>query len=319
MKNRKYIIMPMLLALLSVATSCEQEELPPAVPDSDVVEVTATIGGAPDTRVSQPEDNKYVFDANDQIHILGWTGNWDEYNRPWNDPTDTWWNDAVSTYNGYKWKTEPYMRWQNGDGLQHNFLAWWPENFVTSDQDLTDIDITLTGDYEKDDILVARWSGPRQDDNTLELRFEHLLSRFDLHLKFDNKYPDAEIVSVLSRLPLNGTCDLLYNKFQAELIQNDLTYEMNYHPYPASEYDWSGTCITVPHVFNGELLTIKFTGNGEEKTINYEHTGQLTFRSGQRTTLYLIVSKEKVELRDVFVTDWETAPDIDGGEAEEEI
>lgn len=36
-----------------------------------------------------------------------------------------------------------------------------------------------------------------------------------------------------------------------------------------------------------------------------------------RTTLILEVGKDIVELVDVAVTDWETAPDIDGGEAEE--
>lgn len=318
MKNRKYIIMPMLLALLSVATSCEQEELPPAVPDSDAVEVTATIGDAQDTRVSQPEDNKYVFDADDQIHIVGWMGNWDEYNKPWSDPTDTWWNDAVSTYNGYKWKTEPYMRWQNGDGLQHNFLAWWPEGFVKSGQDLTEIEITLTGDYKKDDILLARWTGERPADNTLPLRFNHLLSRFDVHLFFRNEYTTYSDISIETKLKNTVKCNLMTGEVDAKSATGDYV-RIQARQHPDDNYHWSGTCITVPHEFNGELLTIKFTGNGEEKTINYEHTGQLTFRSGQRTTLYLIVGKEKVELRDVFVTDWETAPDIDGGEAEEEI
>ena len=56
----------MTLALLSVTTSCEQEELSPALPEGDFVEVRTNIGSH-ETRVAQPEDNKYVFEDGDKI------------------------------------------------------------------------------------------------------------------------------------------------------------------------------------------------------------------------------------------------------------
>lgn len=315
MKNKKHIVMPMLLALLSVATSCEQEELPPAVPDSDVVEVTATIGDAPDTRVSQPEDNVYTFEPNDKIHIVGWTGNWDEYNEPWSDPTDTWWNDAVSTYNGYKWKTEPYMRWQNGDGLDHHFIAWWPENIIKSNENLTAVDITVTGDYNKDDILVARWRGKHPEDNVLNLEFKHLLSRFDVHLFFRDEYPNPENISIQTHLKKTAVCDFLSGTVTATEGEGIL---MQKRPYPDANWDWSGTCITVPQVFMGDLLTIKFTTSDGEKSIDYAQpvTAILKFRSNERITLKLAVGKDKVELIDVTVTPWDSK-NINAGEAEE--
>ena len=303
MKYKKYIIMPMLLALLSVATSCEQEELPPVVTEGDVVEVTATIGDAPDTRVSQPEDNIYKFEANDRIHIVGWTGDWEDYNKPWEDAADTWWNDAVSTYNGYKWKTEPYMCWQNGDGLQHHFLAWWPENFVKSDQNLTDIDITLTGDYNKDDILVAKWNGTRPDDNTLKLEFEHLLSRFDVHLIFRSEYTEVSNISIETNLRNQAVCDFLAGTVSSPSGEGIM---MQKSPTPDESYDWSGTCITVPHEFYGDLLTLNFTTPDGDKTITYEHPNDLIFKSGERTTLYLYVGKDVVVLGGVKVTPWNT-------------
>ncbi|MEE1317227.1 MAG: fimbrillin family protein, partial [Prevotella sp.] len=71
MKYNKHILLPMTLAMLSVTTSCEQEELSPALPEGDFVEVRTNIGSH-ETRVAQPEDNKYVFEDGDKIHIVSW-------------------------------------------------------------------------------------------------------------------------------------------------------------------------------------------------------------------------------------------------------
>ena len=178
--------------------------------------------------VTQDADNKYVFDFGDKVHIVGWYGDWDDYPTPWKEnSTDEWWNDAVSIFNGRRWKTEPYMRWQNGgDDLQHNFLAWYPEDFVTSNSDLTNVSINLTGDPEEDDILIAKWRDTRPEVDTLHLEFDHLLARFDLNIVFGSEYPDAKVVSVKSWLPRTGTCNLLNDEFRATYIQANLTYEM---------------------------------------------------------------------------------------------
>lgn len=288
---------------LSVFVACENDDFVPQDDIGDVVEVTATIGSEAESRVSQPEDNIYKFDANDQIHIVGWTGAWNDYNKPWEDAADTWWNDAVSTYNGYKWKTEPYMRWQNGDGLLHHFLAWWPENFIKSNKDLTAVDVTITGDYKKDDILLAHWTDKRPDDNTLPLKFNHLLSRFDVHLLFRNEYTTRTDISIETNLRNKAVCDFLTGNVTSTSGKG---IKMQARQHPDNNYHWSGTCITVPHEFNGELLTIKFTTPDGDKTITYEHTGQLTFESGQRTTLTLIVGKDVVVLGEVTVAPWYT-------------
>lgn len=305
MKYKKYIIMPMMLALLSVATSCEQEELPPAMPEGDVVEVTAAIGDKEQTRVSQTADNVYTFDHNDKIHIVGWHGDLDQYNKPWEIPSNTWWNDAVSTYNSTsgKWNTEPYMRWQNGVDLYHHFIAWWPENIIKSNENLTAVDITVTGDYNKDDILVASWSGKRPEDNVLNLEFKHLLSRFDVHLDFCGEYPNPENISIETNLKKTAVCDFLSGTVN-EATEGGEGIAMQERPYPNANWDWSGTCITVPQVFFGDLLTIKFNASDEEKTFIYRTKFVLDFKSGYRTTLQLIVGKDLVELDKVTETPW---------------
>ena len=280
------------------------------------VEVTATMSGMTSAGggVSQPADNVYTFNPGAQIQIVGWTGNWDEYNRPWNDPTDTWWNSTVSTYNGTKWMTEPYMRWQNGEGLQHNFLSYWPANLADPNSDLRNVPIEIKGDSAKDDILFARWNGIRPDDNTLHLQFNHLMARFDVHLLFNDEYANVTDISIENKLRSKASVDLLMGEVTAMAGRGS---RMEKSQHPDDNYHWSGTCIAVPQVFTGELLTLEFTADGKEYSLTYEHTTPLAFKSDERTTLYLAVGKDKVELMDVTVSDWADGGNITGGEAEE--
>lgn len=286
------------------------------------VEVTAAISSTSSTGgVSQPQDNQYAFTNGAKIQIVGWYGDWEDYPKPWEDSTDTWWNDAVSTYNATtgKWKTEPYMRWQNGENLQHNFVAYWPVNLADSTDNLTNIQITLTGDSEQDDILHAKWSGKRPANNTLSLNFEHLMARFDVHLDFGTQYSEVDIenISISTNLKNQAVCDLINGTAEVKNASGS-GISMEKNPYTANGYDWSGTCITVPQGFDGPLLTINFTADGEQKTITYEHDSVLIFTSGQRTTLCLTVGKDKVEVAEVNVSDWADGGTINAGEAEEQ-
>lgn len=281
------------------------------------VEVTANMSGMTSKGgVSQTADNEYAFADGAQIQIVGWYGDWDKYNKPWEMESDTWWNSAVSTFNATngKWNTEPYMRWQNGKGLEHHFVSYWPANLADPNSDLTNVPVTLTGSAE-DDILLAHWSNERPEDNVLNLKFDHLLSRFDVHLYFRDEYEGATDISVETALSNKATVDLLSGTVSPEYGQGITMQEA---PYPDGNWDWSGTCITVPHDFNGSLLTIKFTANGEEKSISYTHPSTLSFESGERVTLNLMVGKDKVELMDVTVGDW-NQKNINAGEAEEDI
>lgn len=319
MKFKKYIIMPMMLAMLSVATSCEQEDMPPSVTGSDVVEVTATIS-SPATRVSEIADNRYVFDKDDKIHIVGWYGqDWADYPSPWNNADDTWWNDATSTYNGSRWKTEPYMRWQNGD-FTHYFFAWWPHDFVASTTDLTAVKYDAEG-RSAIDFLVASWKGARPDGNTVELNFNHVFARFDLNLAFRNQYTDITNVSATIKASTEARINLMVNPTDIVWVNEQELNEvvLLQKSAPDGENDWSGYGIFIPQKLTGCTITLTFTADGEEKTITYTHPGSLQFKFGYRTTLSLIVGKEKIEIEGVIVTDWDTAPDIDGGKAEEVI
>jgi hypothetical protein len=231
------MIMSMMLVLLSVATSCKQEDMPPSVTDSDVVDITATIGGQ-QTRVSQTSDNAYVFDTGDAIHIIGWYGD----SEPW-ETGESWWNDAVSTFNGRKWKTEPYMRWQNGTDLQHHFLAWWPEEFADSMDDLSAISFDVDG-KSAEDILLARWSGTRTEDNKVNLQFGHIMSSFDVHLIFKEQYSGVTDISVMAEVCNNAQINILSQFAEFSLGETLDNVTLAKKAEPAAGMHWSGMLLS---------------------------------------------------------------------------
>ena len=332
MKYNKHILLPMTLAMLSVTTSCEQEELAPALPEGDFVEVRARIGSH-ETRVAQPEDNKYVFEDGDKIHIISWYDadsyniydQLDKFENPEKPGTYLWWDDAVSTYSKStdRWHTTPYLRWQNIDldghpNPHHCFLAWYPEDFVESNAVLTAIPVTVTGDIKEDDYMFARWFGQCPIyDNVIDLTFYHLMARFDLHLNFGNQYTNVTDVVAKTEIATSGTLNLL--EFNCVPVSG-ITAWQTFTPVNFwNKYDWSGTTICIPQNVASLKVVLSFKADGQQKELTYTHPRPILIEGKMRTRLVLEVGKDILELADVTVTDWDTAPDIDGGEAEEEI
>lgn len=300
----RYMIMSMMLVLLSVATSCKQEDMPPSVTDSDVVEVSATIGGR-QTKVSQTSDNKYVFDTGDAIHIVGWYGD----SEPW-ETGESWWNDAVSTFNGRKWKTEPYMRWQNGTDLQHHFLAWWPEEFADSMDDLSAISFDVDG-KSAEDILLARWSGTRTEDNKVNLQFGHIMSSFDVHLIFKEQYSGVTNISVMAEVCDNAQINILSQTAEFSLGETLDNVTLAEKAEPAAGMHWSGNALVIPQESTDCKVTIAFEFEGEQINLEYVHP-VINFVSGKRSTLTLTIERDENE--DEFVVLEGYAPDSDDSE-----
>ena len=312
MKYNKHILLPMTLALLSVTTSCEQEELSPTLPEGDFVEVRARIG-SPETRVAQPEDNVYVFEDGDKIHIVSWYdadpnvySQRHKFENPEKPGTYLWWDDAVSTYSKStdRWHTTPYLRWQNIDldgnpNPHHCFLAWYPEDFVESNAVLTAIPVTVTGDIKKDDYMFARWIGQRPaNDNVINLAFNHLMARFDLNLVFNSEdYPTTPtVISAQIEVVKTATINLL--AASPTFIPGSLKTEVSLtgKSIPAEGMAWSGYTVVIPgQDINACKVTLSFTADGEKKSLTYTHGGSLLFQSGKRTVLNLTVNKNKIE------------------------
>ena len=231
----------------------------------------------------------------------------------------------MSTYSksNDRWHTTPYLRWQNIDldgnpNPYHCFLAWYPEDLVESNAVLTAIPVTVTGDIKEDDYMFARWFGQRPaNDNVIDLGFIHLMARFDLHLNFGSQYSNVTDVVAKTEVETSGILDLL--NFECDPVSGTTAWQ-TFTPVSFSNgNDWRGTTICIPQNGYGRKVVFSFKADGQQKELTYTHTKFMSLSDKVRTTLILEVGKDIVELVDVAVTDWETAPDIDGGEAEEEI
>lgn len=279
-----------LLLTTALVASCNQEELPSASGQKEVVKITASIGAGPGSRVTRTEDN-YAFEQGDAFHIVGWYGE--------SANTDTWFNDAVCTYSDTQWTAQPMLYWQNGENLTHHFLAWYPTSFADSKATKLDaISFTLSGDEATDDVLYAKWSGTQPDNNTLPLTFNHLMARFDLNLVFNAEdYPNsASGISAKIEVVKTATIDLLADSPAFTPGSTKTEVSLTGKSSPAEGMAWSGYTVVIPgQDINACKVTLSFTADGEKKSLTYTHGGSLLFQSGKRTVLNLTVNKNKIE------------------------
>ena len=278
-----------LLLTTALVASCNQEELPSASGQKEVVKITASIGAGPGSRVTRTEDNAYAFEQGDAFHIVGWYG---ESANP-----DTWFNDAVCTYSDTQWTAQPMLYWQNGENLMHHFLAWYPESFADTTK-LDAIPFELSGDEEKDDVLYAKWSGTQPDNNTLPLTFNHLMARFDLNLVFNSEDYTTTPTGISAQIEVVNTATInLLADSPAFTPGNDKEeVSLTGKSSPAVGMAWSGYTVVIPgQDINACKVTLSFTADDEQKSLTYTHGESLLFQSGKRTVLNLTVNKNKIE------------------------
>lgn len=279
-----------LLLTTALVASCNQEELPSASGQKEVVKITASIGAGAGSRVTRTEDN-YAFEQDDAFHIVGWYGE--------SANTDTWFNDAVCTYSDTQWTAQPMLYWQNGENLKHHFLAWYPTSFADSKATKLDaISFTLSGNEATDDVLYAKWSGTQPDNNTLPLTFNHLMARFDLNLVFNSEdYPTTPTdISAQIEVVKTATINLLADSPAFTPGNTKTEVSLTGKSSPAEGMAWSGYTVVIPgQDINACKVTLSFTADGEKKSLTYTHGGSLLFQSGKRTVLNLTVNKNKIE------------------------
>ncbi len=279
-----------LLLTTALVASCNQEELPSASGQKEVVEITASIGAGAGSRVTRTEDN-YAFEQGDAFHIVGWYGE--------SANADTWFNDAVCTYSDTQWTAQPMLYWQNGENLTHHFLAWYPTSFADSKATKLDaISFTLSGDEATDDVLYAKWSGTQPDNNTLPLTFNHLMARFDLNLVFNSEdYPTTPTdISAQIEVVKTATINLLADSPAFTPGSTKTEVSLTGKSSPAVGMAWSGYTVVIPgQDIKACKVTLSFTADDEQKSVTYTHGESLLFQSGKRTVLNLTVNKNKIE------------------------
>ena len=301
----KYSIILLLVALLA---ACHHEELPSPPIAGDEVELTAVIG-ASTSRVSQTGDNQYSFDPGDAIQVVGWTGAFEPV------PMGQWWVNSLNVFDGRKWTATPYMRWQNGNALQHHFRSWWPAQLASpTADDLRHVSHSISTEYNPD-ILVARTSQVRPADNKLSLHFTHLLSRFDVHLRFAEHFVDISDIAVAAHVALDAELDLIEGTVQCGTTRSALALT---EVLASNGVFWSGTQIVIPQVCADCAITLSFIANGTEYQLQYVHPS-LLFELGKRTTLTLLVSKEEIKVVSASVNPWIESSSLGDTDAEETI
>ena len=299
-----------LLLTTALVASCNQEELPSASGQKEVVKITASIGAGPGSRVTRTEDN-YAFEQGDAFHIVGWYGE--------SANTATWFNDAVCTYSDTQWTAQPMLYWQNGENLTHHFLAWYPTSFADSKTtDLRANPFELSGDEEKDDVLYAKWSGTQPDNNTLPLTFNHLMARFDLNLVFNSEDYTTTPTGISAKIEVvkTATIDLLADSPTFTPGNEKEGVSLTGKSSPAEGMAWSGYTVVIPgQDIKACKVTLSFTADGEQKSLTYTHGESLLFQSGKRTVLNLTVNKSDVKPLEGYGDD--TYDDYDFGQRSE--
>lgn len=290
----------------SIFVSCEQVEDFTQETDGDVVEIVATIGEV-EARVAQNVNNSFSFESGDAIHVVGWYGD----DKPWNETSVKWWNDATSTYNGTKWVTEPYMRWQNE--TTNHFVAWYPAAFADSKSDLTAVEFNLS-DAGVRDVLWARKSQMREEgNNRLQLSFDHMMSRLDVYLKFKEQYQNVSDVLVRAHMSKSAHVDMV--SYSEPYVLPIGKTEVTLTEKTAYESAYTTRDIVIPQDFSKLQISFKH-GNGQIANLSYEHNGDIKLYPNCHHNLFLTVGEDVVKLSKVTVTPWDEA-EIEGGEAEE--
>lgn len=308
--NYKYINTILVLILMTLSSCRQDDEMLPHI-TNDAINLTATIGPEP-TRVSQIGDNLYEFSPGDSICVVGWTGNSQACPQPW-DTSERWWINSINVFNESKWTATPYMRWQNGEGIVHNFVSWWPTNLASATEDnLFSISHTASNAYNPD-ILVAKESLVRPANNSITLNFHHLLSRFDVHLQFTEDYKEISSIEVTA----NAVVDAILN-----LVEGTSTCGTTTATLPIIEKlatngaYWSGSLIVIPQTMSNAHIGISFQADGTSYNLSYVHPS-LNFTSGKFTTLTLIISKDKVKVAGVEISPWNDSTSLGDVDAEE--
>ena len=271
--------------------------------DAGSITIEATVGDM--TKVSY-DGNKTRFTEGDQITVYGWLGSTAEVpsTRVVNGVKCTLGTDGT-------WTPESPMYWAPG-GEAHYFLAVYPARKIRR---FTDEEFILDpADYRASDLLIAtNLDGVKASDGPVALSFDHAMAKLVVNLKFRSEFGGAPSVgSVTVTARKTATVNYLTKAVTASgSVQRVSLPDAAAAP---EGYSLSFSGLLIPQ--EGVRKVTVSIGLNEYV---YESATDIPLKSGQYTTLGFIVGKEKIELASVSVSDWETAEDLPGGEALQEV
>ncbi len=311
MKKRTQLLAAVSMLMGMSACNNNSEEIAPAntLPE---IRISASIGEQ--TRLA---DNK--FQAGDQIMVYGWMG--DAATIPDTPPIA-----SVNTLKSTEtlvdaWVPEPKMLLQHPTNL-HSFLGFYPVRKVsnfTADPYTVDVNNQVASD-----LMVASGSTNRpssgiedmkEDLQTIDLKFVHVMAKFQLNLKFGDEITDRTVYAVrlfcvkeatLDYKNLNTLENSTYYKVPTVNVAQDATASFISLPElttAAEGYAASYASIVIPQT---GVTRIEVDVNG--KTYAYTHTEDIPLEQNKITTLNLTVGRTAVnpQLISASVKNWDT-------------
>ncbi len=279
MNMRKYKHIPLLsAAALLLLAGCAKD---PALLDAGSITVEASIGAM--TKVSAASG----FEAGDQIAVYAWTGSAADV------PATRVVDGVVNTFDGSAWTPASQMRWKNATDA-HYFLGVSPVHAIS---DFTaDTYLVAPADYTASDLLfAANLGGVKSGDGAVKLAFRHAMAKLVVNLTFRDQFGGTPEVSAVT-LSAKQTASVNYLTQTVSAAGDAASVSL-----PAAISNSSYSAILVPQ--DGiRKVTVTIAG----KDYVYTAGEDIPLVSGQLTTLNLTVGKDRIDLGNISIDDWET-------------
>lgn len=261
------------------------------------ITVSTSIGAM--TRVVN-NGNTSAFEDGDKISVYAWTGTPDAVNTG-----ALVVNNAVNTLSGSKWSAQSMMKWTDMI-TPHYFLSMYPVRTVTDfTADAVNVD---PAKQTESDMLVAVNTGDQKQgltasNNPVSLKFDHVMSKLIVELAFRNEFDGTPTVTSVSTGAKNaGTINYLTGVITP-------TGDLTSFNLPAVGATQQYASVVIPQEL--QKITVLIDG----KSYVYTHPQPLMLNKGKVQTVKLIVGRNRIELDQVTINDWENTQPIEGGEA----
>lgn len=212
-------------------------------------------------------------------------------------------NNNVNTFDGATWIPTERMEWKD-NATALDFFAIYPTTNIVPNQPTP---FTLTDNMTSNDLLVATKASQMPTSSSVDLAFEHIMSKVTVNLQFNHEFVTPPTVS---RVVLSSKKTATIN-YPAKSVQtNGLVSDMELTPVGDS---YQG--VAAPQVLAANVAAIVVTINGENYT--YTPTDAITLAAKQNNTFNLIVGEgRKIVLSDnLTIAPWGSDQPITGGAA----
>lgn len=260
--------------------------------------ITITTDISEMTRIGSNNINEY-FETGDEVSVYAWTG--DKNVAPSTERRVV--DNSINKLNSEgTWVATPQMLWKN-PMEKHYFLGIHPKNDAPVN-DLADVPYTFdVNDQRGSDLLVAyNNQGVLSEKKSVNLSFDHVMSKLVLNLSFNNQWgqtPDVKH-AVLSNVATKGS--------------------VNYITQATTPDDNSRQDIPLPNNAPSQFVSIIMPQDGVRKVtvyvngeeFSYTHPTDINFEKDKVLYLNLLVGRDRMTLGSMRIDNWNVGETIDG-------